>query len=136
MLQIIQKITIYITILLSLFFGYNPENVKATVNSDVTTQSTEISVSIKNETKRPVTQNGAAITAIEKNNDGAWVEIGRVGEVSEPENVFYPTLEQNHTVSLKADFNIDSLTPGEYRLVIPYDLDGTHTAYAYFTVVE
>ncbi len=31
---------------------------------------------------------------------------------------------------------VGSLTSGEYRLVIPYDLDGTYTAYAYFTVVE
>ncbi len=136
MAQIIQYITIYFTIFLSLFLGYNPDNVTATVNNTVTVETQILSVTVKNETRRIVIQSGVAITAIEQKIDNEWRNIGNVNAIPEIAHIFYPTVEQTHEVSLKDAFDIESLSVGEYRLVVPYDSEGARISYAYFTVCE
>lgn len=47
MLNVLRTIILYISLFLSLFLGYNADNLTATVNDTVTTETKEITVTIK-----------------------------------------------------------------------------------------
>ena len=134
MLNVLRTIILYISLFLSLFLGYNADNLTATVNDTVTTETKEITVTIKNETRITTGMNGYyPVQSIEQNVNGEWKQTGCLSSVPEIAMVLYPLDKIEHTVQLEA-LGISSLSAGEYRLVIPYSADGHRTAYAYFTV--
>ncbi len=136
MISIFQNVILAVSLFLSLFFGINADNLTATVDHPVTTETQTFTVTVKNETRGCTQHSGSVlVTAIEQKIDGEWTKIGYVKAIPEDAMAIYPTFKVSETFSIKR-MDIDSLTIGEYRFVIPYRCDGVRTAYAYFTVTE
>ena len=137
-MSIFKTIIILIAFVMSFFTVGNAENVVATVNGEITSETKVISVTVKNETGEVVKHSSIPIRALEHKVDGEWAVVGFCGGV-EDLVMFYPKDEYITSVSVKA-FGIEKLEPGEYRLRISYSVKTTEVvytnAYAYFTVSE
>lgn len=138
MTTFIKTIIAYMAVLLSFFIAGNPENIVATVNGTITTETQVISVTVKNETGKIVNHSSVYITRLEQKINDEWVTVGTIDEIPDDLIVFYPTLEYNTKVNIYS-FGIESLSAGEYRFVLTYNVkmpeNTKATSYGYFSVV-
>ncbi len=134
---IVKGISAFIAVIMSIFTIGTAAGFEPYVVEDVTTETTKITVEAKNLTW--VTVGDPRVRSIEKNENGEWVTIGEYTEFTEIYGFFYPLRTFKEYVRFKNMGLGDTLSEGEYRVKVTFDLRGFknaphQTAYAYFTV--
>lgn len=119
-MTLIKKIIAIFAVLISFFISGNINNVSLSLEDPVDISTQKIVVNFKNETGKYITQ--PYLLSFEKYNDGEWEEIGH-GDypMTEMAKRILPTEEGKISINLK-QIGIDSLSEGNYRITIAYNV--------------
>ncbi len=134
---IIKGISAFIAVIMSIFTIGTAAGFEPYVVEEVTTETTKITVEAKNLTW--VTVGDPRVRSIEKKENGEWVTVGEYTEFTEIYGLFRPFRTFKEYVRFKNIGLDDTLSEGEYRVKVTFDLRGLRAspqeiAYAYFTV--
>ncbi|MBO5936920.1 MAG: hypothetical protein J6V06_04530 [Clostridia bacterium] len=127
-----------ISALLSLIIIGNPANFQPYVVEDVTTETTKITVIAENKTYNEI--GDPRVIRIDKLENGEWVTAGAYDCFTDDYTTYSVFSTFKESVSFLGMGMGKTLPEGEYRVVIPFTLNGkrvenkSQVAYAYFTV--
>ena len=127
-----------ISAILSLIIIGNPANFQPVVLENVTTETTKITVEAKNKTFNEI--GDPRVLRIEKLDGDEWVIAGAYEWFTEEYTTYSVFSTFKDTISFEGMGMGKTLPEGEYRVVIPFRLEGkrvedkSQVAYAYFTV--
>ena len=127
-----------ISAILSLIIIGNPANFQPYVVEDVTTETTKITVIAENRTYNEI--GDPRVIRIEKLEGDEWVVAGAYEWFTDDYTTYSVFGTFKSTVSFEGMGMGKTLPEGEYRVVIPFMLEGkrvedkSQVAYAYFTV--
>ncbi len=134
---IVKGISAFIAVIMSIFTIGTAAGFEPYVVEEVTTETTKITVEAKNLTW--VTVGDPRVRSIEKKENDEWVTVGEYTEFTAIYGFFRPFGTFKEYVRFKNMGLSDTLSEGEYRVKVTFDLKGFkntphQTAYAYFTV--
>lgn len=127
-----------ISAILSLIIIGNPANFQPYVVETVTTETTKITVIAENKTLNEI--GDPRVTRIEKLENDKWVIAGAYEWFTDDYTTYSVFGTFKETISFEGMGMGKTLPEGEYRVVIPFALNGkrvenkSQVAYAYFTV--
>ena len=127
-----------ISAILSLIIIGNPANFQPVVLENVTTETTQITVEAKNKTFNEI--GNPRVVRIEKNINGEWKTAGEYESFTEEYTRYSVFGTFKDTVTFKGMGMSETLSEGEYRVVVTFSLRNrqstakSETAYAYFTI--
>ena len=127
-----------ISAILSLIIIGNPANFQPVVLENVTTETTQITVEAKNKTFNEI--GNPRVLRIEKLENGEWITAGEYEYFTEEYTRYSVFGTFKDTVTFKGMGMSETLSEGEYRVVVTFSLRNrqstakSETAYAYFTV--
>lgn len=127
-----------ISAILSLIIIGNPANFQPYVVETVTTETTIITVIAENKTLNEI--GDPRVTRIEKLENDKWVIAGAYEWFTDDYTTYSVFGTFKETISFEGMGMGKTLPEGEYRVVIPFALNGkqvenkSQVAYAYFTV--
>lgn len=127
-----------ISAILSLIIIGNPANFQPYVVETVTTETTKITVIAENKTLNEI--GDPRVTRIEKLENDKWVIAGAYEWFTDDYTTYSVFGTFKETISFEGMGMDKTLPEGEYRVVIPFALNGkrvenkSQVAYAYFTV--
>ena len=124
--------------LLTILIIGNPANFQPVVLENVTTETTQITVEAKNKTFNEI--GNPRVVRIEKNINGEWKTAGEYESFTEEYTRYSVFGTFKDTVTFKGMGMSETLSEGEYRVVVTFSLRNrqstakSETAYAYFTI--
>lgn len=124
--------------LLTILIIGNPANFQPVVLENVTTETTQITVEAKNKTFNEI--GNPRVLRIEKLENGEWITAGEYEYFTEEYTRYSVFGTFKDTVTFKGMGMSETLSEGEYRVVVTFSLRNrqstakSETAYAYFTV--
>ncbi len=127
-----------ISAILSLIIIGNPANFQPYVVETVTTETTKITVIAENKTLNEI--GDPRVTRIEKLENDKWVIAGAYEWFTDDYTTYSVFGTFKETIIFEGMGMGKTLSEGEYRVVIPFALNGkrvenkSQVAYAYFTV--
>ena len=117
---ILNTILAYIMAIFALTMPCEPNNVTLTFEP-VTTESTSVIFTYKNETNRTLL-NDVKLSSFEKKIDGEWVKMPFTADIKPAAYRRIHTSSTLKRININSYFGVDFLEAGEYRVTVVYEI--------------